>query len=295
MNWDDLRFLLVVSRHRTLSSAARELKVSQPTVGRRISALERRMGAQLFVRSSAGFMLTSSGQRARAFAERMEQDALGAERQLVGRDQGVRGTVRVTASEWLVTSVLAPMAGSLLAIHPQLKLELVADTRHLNLARREADIALRPRRFEQRGVVQRATGKLGFAVYAAHGYLAMHGPPVYADGRGHTLIAMSDDTGDVARSWLSTALPNAVRSVKTNGRDAMVALARSGAGLACLARVVGDAVPELQRVALAPAAPTPTLWLGFHGDLRDTPRVRSVVTHLAEQLRALGSRLCPGD
>lgn len=295
MNWDDLRFFLVLSRHRTLSSAARELKVAQPTVGRRITALERRVGAQLFVRSSSGFSLTPSGTRALGFAQRMEQDALAAERRLAGLDAGVRGSVSITGSEWLVNGVLAPIVGSLLARHPDLRVALLADTRHLNLARREADIALRPRRFEQAGVVQRVTGKLAFALYATHAYLATRGLPGYGGGAGHTLISMSDETGDVARDWLAAALPEAVPSMKTNGRDAMLALARSGAGVACLARIVGDRVPELQRIPLSPAPPTPQLWLGFHRDSRESPRVKAVVAHLVERLRALGPSLCPDD
>jgi DNA-binding transcriptional LysR family regulator len=295
LNWDDLRFFLVLSRHRTLSSAARELKVAQPTVGRRITALERRVGTRLFVRSSSGFSLTASGTRALGFAQRMEQDALAAERRLAGRDAEVRGSVSITGSEWLVSGVLAPIVGSLLANHPELRVALLADTRHLNLARREADIALRPRRFEQAGIFQRVTGKLAFALYATHAYLATRGLPSFGGGAGHTLIAMSDETGDVARSWLAAALPEAVPSMKTNGRDAMLALARSGAGVACLARIVGDRVPELQRLPLSPAPPTPQLWLGLHRDARETPRVKAVVSHLVERLRALGPSLCPED
>jgi DNA-binding transcriptional LysR family regulator len=292
VNWDDLRFFLIVARQRTLSSAARVLKVTQPTVGRRITALEKQLGAELFVRSSAGFVLTTSGARALAFAERMEQDVLGAERQLLGKDEGVAGTVRITASEWLVSSVLSPLVGALLTNYPKLKLELVADARHLNLARREADIALRPRRFEQPGIVQRSLGKLAFGLYAEHSYLNTLGAPEPGDGRGHVLVSMSDETGDVARPWLENVLPHATRSVKTNGRDAMLALVRSGVGLACLARIAGDAAPELRRVELA-GAPTPTLWLGMHRDARETPRVRAVVAHLTEQLRLLAPRLCP--
>jgi DNA-binding transcriptional LysR family regulator len=225
----------------------------------------------------------------------MERDALAAERQLSGRDEGLRGNVRITASEWLVTGVLAPLVAPLLARNPELQLELVADPRHVNLARRDADIAIRPRRFEQQSVVQRAVGKLAFGLYATHGYVQLHGLPSHGDGLEHVLIAMSDDTGDAARAWLDSALPRAARSLKTNGRDAMLALALSGAGLACLARVVGDEVAQLQRVPLSPPPPSPTLWLGTHRDARSTPRVSAVATHLTAGLRALGPRLCPGD
>jgi len=293
MNWDDLRFFLVVARHGTLSAAARELEVTQPTVGRRIAALERSMGNRLFARSTSGLLLTASGTRALAFAERMEQDALGAQRQLGGRDEGVAGSVRITASEWLVSSVLASLLRPLLSKHPKLNLELVADARHLNLVRREADLALRPRKFEQAGVFQSSVGRLGFALYAERSYLNALGVPRHGDGSGHVLIGMNDDTGDVARPWLESALPYAVRSVKTNGRDAMLALARSGVGLACLARIVGDAAPDLQRIDLSPPIPSPTLWLGVHRDARETPRVRAVVAHLREQLRSLALRLNP--
>lgn len=293
MSWDDWRFFLLVARLGSLSAAAKELSVAQPTVGRRVTALEKRLGARLFARSPSGFTLTSAGAQALAFAERMDQDALGVERKLAGRDEGVRGEVRITASEWLVTSVLSPLVGPLLAENPQLRLELLSNPKHVNLARREADIALRPRRFEQQSIVQRAVGKLAFAVYAAHAYVRRQGAPTYGGGQGHVLISMSDDTGDAAREWLEAALPHAERSLKTNGRDAMLALVQSGVGLACLARVTGDAVPELQRLTLVPEAPTPTLWLGSHRDARATPRIRVVSRYLADRLQALSPRLCP--
>jgi DNA-binding transcriptional LysR family regulator len=75
----------------------------------------------------------------------------------------------------------------------------------------------------------------------------------------------------------------------------MLALAVAGAGMACLARPVGDRVPELQRIAMSPAPPTPTLWLGVHRDARATPRVRAVASHLSERLRAQQRQLCPPE
>jgi DNA-binding transcriptional LysR family regulator len=109
------------------------------------------------------------------------------------------------------------------------------------------------------------------------------------------LIAMTDDVGDVARDWLEAVLPAATRAVRTNGRDAMLALAAAGVGLACLARVVGDRIPALQRVTTSPSPPTPTLWMGVHRDARTTPRVRVVASYLVERLRALEPQLCPSD
>ena len=295
VDWDDLRFFLQVARHRTLSGAARDLKVTQPTVGRRIAGLERRLGAKLFVRRPDGFELSTAGAHVIEFAERMEQDSLGAERRVSGRDEGLTGTVRVTASEWIISNVLPQLIGPLLTRHPGLALELIADQRHLNLVRREADLALRPRPFEHDAIVQRATAKVSFALYAARAYLAKRDAPTSGQGRGHVLIAMTDDVGDVARTWLKTVLPEAALSVRTNGRDAMISLASAGIGVACLARIVGDRFPTLQRVRMSPEGPTVKLWLGMHRDLQGTPRVREVASYLTHQLRALQPKLCPRD
>jgi DNA-binding transcriptional LysR family regulator len=280
MDWDDVRFFLAVARRRTLSAAARDLAVTQPTVGRRITAFERRLGAKLYIRRSGGFELTGAGTHMLEHAERMERDALAAERAVAGRDAGLRGVVRVTASEWLITSVVSPMMGALFTRYPQLELELVADQRHLNLSRREADIALRPRRFAQQALLQRATVTLGFGLYAAPRYLATRGTP-RAGG------------GDIARDWLATAFPAATRAVRTNGRDAMVSLAAAGVGMACLARVVGDEVRALHRLPTPIPPPAPTLWLGMAREASTTPRVRAVASFLTEGLRAIQHVLAP--
>ena len=292
MDWDDLRFLLTVARRGTLTAAAGELGVTQPTVGRRIVALERSLGARLFERRPSGLTPSRVGARLVEHAERMEREAIAAERHARGRDEGVRGTVVVTASEWLVTGVLAPMLGPLLERHTALCVELLADTRHLNLARAEADIALRPRRFEHDAVAQRATGKLGFGLYATPAYLDARGMPGADQGAGHRLIAMRDDVGDVARKWLATTLAHANIVAKTNGRDAMLSLARSGVGMAVLARVVGDACPHLVRLPPA-VTPVPTLWMGVHRETRGAPRVAAVSRYLADRLRKLQPKLNP--
>lgn len=291
MNWDDHRFFLAVARRGTLSAAATDLEVTQPTVGRRIAALERRLGTRLFVRGPGGLALSEAGGQMLEHAERIERDVLAAELRVSGRDVGPRGVVRITASEWLCTSLLSPLLSDLLACYPQLEIELIADTRHLNLARREADLAVRPRRFAHEAIVQRAIANVAFGLYAAPRYLARHGTPRTGDGHGHVVIGMLDGVGDVVRDWLATSLPRASRSVRTNGRDAMVTLATSGVGLACLSRAVGDPLAALQRVELDTAPPAPMLWLGMHRDARATPRIRAVATYLTKRLgERLGAR-----
>jgi len=295
MNWDNLRIFLAVGRHGSLSGAARELQLSQPTVGRRVAAFERELGTKLFVATRLGQELSPSGRELMSHAERMESNALAAERSSIGRDQGMRGTVCVTSSEWLINRVLAPLVAPFLAKHAELELELLADVRHLDLMRREADIALRPSRFEGDEVVQRKVGSILFGLYASEAYLARHGTPDFSDGcRGHRLIVMSKSLNRVPDlDWLPKFTGGASITTRTNGRDAMAALARDGIGMACLPRVVGDRTPGLRLLRPPSAAPERTLWLGVHRDTRNAPRVRAVATFLAEALAGLCSALAP--
>src|SRR3569833_2797335 len=134
MDWDDYRYFLAVARRGTLSSAARELSVTQPTVGRRIAALERRLGAKLYIRRPDGFTLSDAGKQMLAHSEGIEREVLAAEMRVAGRDAGLRGVVRITASEWLCTSVLPPVIQVFVACLLLLVLVFVAVLCFQNLA-----------------------------------------------------------------------------------------------------------------------------------------------------------------
>jgi DNA-binding transcriptional LysR family regulator len=295
VDWDDLRVFLAVARAGSFSAAARVLGVAQPTVGRRIAGLERSLGARLFVAAATGQSLSRTGQMMLARAEQMEAAALAAERVATGRDAGLRGRVVITASEWLVGGVLGPLLGPLVGEHPGLELELVADARHLNLARRDADIAVRPSRFEQAEVVQRQVGVLAFGLYASDGYLARRGAPDFAaQCEGHELIAMSESLTKIPDvEWLPQIAARARIAVRTNGREPMVAMAAAGLGLACLPRFLGDRAPNLRLLPTPVPGPRRQLWLGVHRDVRSVPRVRASAAFLAEALGRLAWVLGP--
>jgi DNA-binding transcriptional LysR family regulator len=295
LDWDDVRYFLAVSREGSLSRAARVLGVAQPTVGRRISALQSRLGAKLFVPTASGQALSASGRRLLPHAERMELESLAAERATSGRDAGLRGRVRVTASEWLIGSVLSPMLLPFVTLHPELELELLADVRHLSLVRREADVAIRPSRFEQQAVVQRELAVVGFGLYASDAYLLERGAPDFARGcEGHRLIAMSEALTKIPDwAWLPELTANARVVMRSNGREPMARLAAAGVGLACLPRFLGDATPGLRLLATPSPRPERKLWLGAHRDVRAIPRVKATLTFLSAGFGRLRPLLCP--
>ena len=170
MNWNDLRYVLAVSRGRTLTAAARLLGVDDTTVARRLTAMQETIGVRLYQRlADSTLQLTTSGERAALHAERIEREidllAVG----LAGADDMVAGTVRVTSVPIIINHVLVPASQILLKRHPQLQLELIADARDLSLTRREADLALRLARPKTGGtkVTARRVGTMRYYVYAS--------------------------------------------------------------------------------------------------------------------------------
>lgn len=295
LDWDDLQFFLAVARHGTLSAAARALRVTQPTVGRRISAFEARLGTLLFERSGVGLTLSAVGRALLVHAEHMHDHALYAETLATGRSAGVSGSVRITAAEWVARSLLGPLLGPLLARHPGLTIELIADPRHLSLVKREADLALRASRFTHPEIVQREVARLQFGLYASDAYLARYGMPSFAHGcAGHQFIQMTDGLANLADyEWLPALAPNARVSVRTNGREPMATMALAGLGITCLPRFLGDATKGLRRIATPTPSPERKLWLGVHRAARATPRVRATLDFLSDALRGLDTALAP--
>ena len=295
LDWDDVRYFLAVARGGSLSAAAAALAVTQPTVGRRITAFERRLGAELFAATPSGQALTETGRKLLATAERMEVEALTVERVASGRDIGVRGRVRITSSEWLIERLLAPLVAPLLVEHAELEVELWADVRHLSLVRREADIALRPSRFDQGEVVERAVGFLGFGLYASDSYLLRHGMPDFgAECRGHRLVVMSEALHKVPDLDFLPKVAAAARVVaRANSRETMAKLASAGVGLAVLPRFLGDGTPGLRHLPTPEAEPRRRLYLGYHSDSRATPRIKACVSHLMVGIERVRGVLAP--
>jgi DNA-binding transcriptional LysR family regulator len=295
IDWDDLRFLLALSRHRTLTAAAAVLGVTQPTVGRRLAALERRLRAKLFRSTPQGAELSSVGEALVRRAQRMEAEALEATRLASGRDEGVQGRLSVTASEWLVVRVLGPGLRYLLQAHPGLRVDCVASARWANLARGEADIALRPAAFQQQAVFQRELARVAYGLYASGEYLQRHGSPDFGCGcAGHLLLTMDEEVPIADTPWLREVAPEARVVARSNGREALAVMAAAGLGLACLPRLVGDQTAGLSLLSPPVPAPERRLWLGVHRDVRHLARVRAAIGHLTELFRELQPALA-GD
>lgn len=297
LDWDDLRTFLTIARHGTLSGAARALGVQQPTMGRRLDAMEQRAGAALLRKTSSGYVLTEVGEAVLANVERIEAETQAIDRMIAGKDPRLEGTVRLTAVESLVAEVLSPVIAAFRMEHPDVQVEVVAATRSLNLTKREADVAVRMAPFTQPDVLARKVGENASALYAARSYLDRFGVPDWVRGaEGHSVIQTEADLLHTPEMrWFRQQTPNARVALATNSRLIHRAAACDGMGIACLARYLGDGVPGLVRLepGIRPE-PVRDLWLGIHADMRHTPRIRAFTDALADGLKRAAGRLRPG-
>jgi DNA-binding transcriptional LysR family regulator len=280
IDWDDLRLFLEVARAGTLTAAAGSLGLSQPTAGRRLRALEAVIGASLFQRTPSGFRLTDEGEKMLSHVEQMEEESIGLERKLLGGARGLEGVLRLSSSDWFANSVLAGALADFAIVNPRITIELLAEARLVDLARREADLVFRFVPFSGADIVQRRFVHIRYGAYVAAAYVERCGDPNgSADGGGHHLITLDaglDRAADVV--WLRRRWPEARLSFRSNNRDAQGAACVRGAGIAVLPRIVGDALP-LHRLSGDPPLGR-DVWIGYHQDLRRLRRLRTLVDHL---------------
>lgn len=171
ISWDDARLFLAVAETGSLSAAARKLKVGQPTMSRRIALLEEQLGYPLFRRSVEGAVPTSEAERLLDPVRRMAEWAGELERSAEHGDASPRGLVRITAPPGVAYDFIAPFVGYVRTKLPEVRLEVISAIQYLDLARREADLALRMRKPNQRDLVCVATLEHDNAAFASTRYV----------------------------------------------------------------------------------------------------------------------------
>jgi DNA-binding transcriptional LysR family regulator len=286
-DWNDYRYFLAVARAGSLSAAARRMGVDQSTVGRRIAALEARVGARIFDHTPDGYVLTTAG-------EQVRNDVETVERRLAGGDARVEGIVRVAITEVFANAFIVEHLAVLRRSHPGLSIELVTGIAPVDLARREADLAVRigkpPR---QPNLIVRPLGTAGYALYASQAYLARRGRPQLRGGLGgHEVVCYGGELAAVPLArFMSEHAGEAEVAFRANSVGSVHSAVAAGLGLGVLPCVLGG--QGLRRVGPAMLGRTP-VWSIVHEDLLRTARVRAVLRFLSDLIqrerRALGGR-----
>jgi DNA-binding transcriptional LysR family regulator len=281
MEWSDLRIFLAVAREGTLGAAARKLGQSQPTMGRRLRALEQAVGQTLFQRTDGGFVLTDEGSAVLSHAERIEEEVLAFRRQLSSHDQHLDGTLRIASSDWFGIHMLTPVFAEFARLQPRVVVELLTDARLYSLPRREADLAFRIAPFREPEVISRKLMHIEYGVYLKSGLKL----PRLGDGAGTPLITMDTAFGGIPDSvWLQRILPKAHVASRSNNRDVQARMCALGAGVAVLPRPLGDSLAGVKRIDLGEPPPGRNTYVGYHRDLKRLARLRALLDLVIEQL-----------
>jgi DNA-binding transcriptional LysR family regulator len=291
LEWDDLRIALSIAESGTLSGAAAQLRLSHPTLSRRLQLIEQRLGTRLFERTPSGLQATDAGEEVRALALRLRDEIAALERRISGRDDSGDGPVRVTApdaiSEYLLPGVLAAVCRS----HAGLQIDLRVSNEVLSLARREADIALRVTGAPQETLRGREVGVVAMAIYAPRQLAGADDMPSAARlpwvGFDATLACSAPG------AWLARNVAAENVRFRANTILSAAQAARAGIGCAVLPCFVGGSIPELVRLGPPLEGLAQPLWLLMHADVARVPRMRRASAALAEQIKK-ASRLMSG-
>lgn len=288
LSWDFYRTFLAVLDEGSLSAAARELGLTQPTVGRHVDAMEAALGYPLFVRSPHGLSPTDAALTLKPYAETLAATSAALLRAASSQRDTVSGTVRISASEVIGIEVLPPILTELHETYPELTIELSASDTVEDLLRQEADIAVRMVAPVQDALIARHLGAVPLSFHAHRRYIERHGmPQTLAELSDHSLIGFDRETAAIrAIIARSPELPATRFTLKADSNLAQLAAIRAGFGIGICQNGLAARDPDLLPVLPELFEMKLDTWLAMHENLKTAPRCRVTFDALAAGLRA---------
>jgi DNA-binding transcriptional LysR family regulator len=287
-SWEWYRTFLHVVETGSLSAAARAMNLTQPTVGRHIENLEKALGLKLFIRSFDGFSPTDAALELQPYAAGVASTTAALRRVASSHGEGVRGTVRLTASEVISVEVLGPILAALKREHPELIIELVVSDQVDDLLHREADIAVRMFRPVQDALIAKRVGDIEVGLHAHKDYLAAYGTPKsIAALAKHALIGFDKETAFIRQfqdhyPWFTRSL----LAFRSDSTLAQLAAIRAGFGIGACQSALAARDASLQRLMRKQFSIRMETWIAMHEDLRQSPRCAVTFAALVAGLTA---------
>jgi len=288
-NWSDYPIFLAVAETGSLTAAGKRLKMSQPTVGRRIRSLEDHFGTPLLTKDGGGLVPTAFGHSMLDHIRRMFNEASAIDRSSASLEQSLAGPVRISATEGLGDNWLPFAMQAFRAAHPDLLIDMNIGFETVNLAQREADIALRwmgPG--NQNSLIGRKVVDCGFGMYASRDYITRRPDPlnIISDVTNHDCVVM--DGSDAGRLWPKSddgvILPFGRLTFNSNSLAAHTSAIIAGYGIGTLPVCMVE--PEMNLVRILPNyTHHEGLWIVAHEDLTRSVRVRAVFDFLVDAIQ----------
>lgn len=274
--WDDLRLVLAVGEAGTLPAAGHRLGIDPSTAFRRLGRIEADLGQPLFERHRSGYVPTPAGEAVVALARRVEQDMVAVLARLEGGAPEPAGEVRIATSDTLLT-LLMPLVAGLAARHAELRFDVVLGNPAANLSRRDADIAIRATRMPPETLVGRRLATIAWALYGRDG----------APAPARWVMPGAELADLPVTGFLAGRVGEADVACRINTVSGLADAVEAGIGIGYLPCFVGDARPQLRRLAAPEPALAADLWVLTHPDLRTVARVRAVLDGLGAGIARL--------
>jgi len=286
-DWNDVVYFLEVARQRNLVRAAEKLKVDHTTVSRRIRELERSLNSTLFKRSKSGFTLTEVGLRLLQYAEGMESQANSMVEAIGIGAADAGGAVRIAAMEGIGSFYLTNCIGDFNKIYPSIQIELITDTRLLDLSRREADIFFSFFRPQGKRLSIKKVGEFKISLYASNAYFDDHDyPKSIKELESHAFIDFIEDhIYSKENRWLSDILRPAHTIFRSTSLVAQYIAVSGGQGIAMLPSYVAASDKDLRPV-MPEFFTMRDIWLSVHEDLLHIARIKAVTAFLEKRIEA---------
>jgi DNA-binding transcriptional LysR family regulator len=283
IDWDNLRYVLKVAQTGSIASAAKALAVNRTTVLRRINQFESDLDFQLFDRRGSGYALAPGADRLLNAAMEMEQKVDDLYRQIQGKAIQLEGDLRITTTDSLLISFVAPHLESFRLLHPQIKLELVITSHQLSLSRRDADIAIRPGKTIPKNLVGDKISIMHFGIYGSKAYLLSNNSKQIDCHRwlGVENPVLQSPPGQ----WIEANIPESCFCLKADSFLALRAAAEYDMGLCLLPVNLAKQSDNLQRVFPDQPGITNSLWIVTHPDLARSARVHAFMQHIKNVIK----------
>jgi DNA-binding transcriptional LysR family regulator len=299
---DDLRSpeclfgVLAIHRAGSPVKAAKDLGWAPSTIYRAIERLEKAVGAPVFERAQTGWMPTEIGRRLIRLAEKIEVEVLETEVFLLGRNKHFPAPLRISASDGFAEGYLAPILAEFAQHTPDVTIEIIVDNQFSDLARRQAEIAIRPDQRPGEGLVGRRAGKLAHALYGATALFKTGDRPASVDDLSGFKVCMLSAALDrhTSATWWRHGIRKEVDiSFVANTEMALAAAIAAGAGIGVLPCFLGDRLDGVERLTIAVGPPV-DIWLVTHSGLRSNPLVRTLIRALASAMKRDAAMLAGG-
>jgi len=284
-DWNRARAFLVTAEEGSLAAAARALDMTQPTLGRQVTALEQELGVALFERHGRGLALTPSGvelaEHVRAMGEAANRFSLTAS----GKSNKIEGDVCITASEITAALILPPIIQKLRRIEPGIHIELIASNSASDLRRREADIAIRNFRPTQPDLIAKKIYDIKAYLYAATSYMKQLRNPASLDALGNATFIGFDNSGRLLTMLNERGFELTSSNFPITSDSSIVQweLVKQGLAIGVMSEDVGDAEPLVERVLPNFEPFTAEVWLVTHRELKTNRRIRLVFDFLVAE------------